>query len=200
MKMKAILLSGLLTLTLFSLAVGGEKYNVDVAHSSIGFSVKHLVISNTKGEFKDFSGVINYDAEDISKSSVEITINTASIDTDDAKRDGHLKSPDFLDVEKHKTITFKSTKIQKTDAGFVAVGNLTIRDITKEVKLPFTLTGPIKDPWGYNRLGVEASLTIDRHDFGVSWSKTLDNGGLVVGNDVKISLDIECIQAKEGTN
>ncbi len=198
MRNKSIILTVLLTFLIASFAFAGEKYELDVNHSSVGFSAKHLVISNTKGQFKDFTGVIVFDEKDISKSSVNVTIKTASISTANEGRDKHLKSADFLDVEKHPEITFKSKSVTKTDDGYNVKGDLTIRGVTKEVAFPFTLVGPV-EAMG-KRIGVEASLAINRQDFGVSWSKTLDNGGLVVSNEVKIALEVEALKAKEGTN
>lgn len=198
MRNKSFILTVLLTFLIASFAFAGDKYELDVVHSSIGFSAKHLVISNTKGQFKEFTGVIILDEKDISKSSVNVTIKTASISTDNEKRDNHLKSAEFLDVEKYPEITFKSKSVTKTDDGYKMVGNLTIHGVTKEVTIPFTLVGPV-EAMG-TRIGIEASLTIKRLDYGVSWSKTLDNGGLVVSNEIKIPLEIEAIKAKEGTN
>jgi len=198
MRNKSIILTVLLTFLVSGFAFAGDKYEIDLAHSSVGFSAKHLVISNTKGQFKDFTGVIILDEKDISKSSVNVTIKTASISTANERRDNHLKSADFLDVEKHPEITFKSKSVMKTDDGYRMVGNLTIHGVTKEVTMPFTLVGPV-EAMG-TRIGLEASLTIKRLDYGVSWSKTLDNGGLVVSNEVKITLEVEAIKAKDGTN
>lgn len=200
MKKSNILLVFFLILSMTGLVLGADKYKIDESHSSVGFSVKHLVITNVKGQFNDFSGTIQFDENDIANSSVEVIIKTASIDTDDEKRDNHLRSADFFDVENHPVITFKSKKIQHMDDGYVAVGDLTIRGVTKEVSLPFALTGPIDDPWGNKRFGAEASLTINRQDFGISWNKALDNGGVLVGDDVKINLEIEAIHSKDGTN
>jgi len=198
MRNKSIILTVLLTFVIASFAFAGDKYELDLAHSSVGFSAKHLVISNTKGQFKEFTGIIILDEKNISKSSVNVTIKTASISTDNERRDNHLKSADFLDVEKHPEITFKSKSVMKTDDGYRMVGNLTIHGVTKEVTIPFTLVGPV-EAMG-TRIGLEASLTIKRLDYGVSWSKTLDNGGLVVSNEVKITLEVEAIKAEEGTN
>ncbi|HEX9652725.1 MAG TPA: YceI family protein, partial [bacterium] len=170
------------------------------AHSSVGFSVKHLVISNTKGEFSDFAGTIMLDENDITKSSLEVTIKTASISTHDDKRDAHLRSADFFDVEKHPEITFKSKKVEKTSAGYQLTGDLTIRGVTKEVSFPFTLVGPVPDPWGGKRLAAQASVTVNRQEFGVSWNKTLDGGGLLVGDEVTINIEVEAVHAKPGTN
>ncbi len=198
MRIKNIILTVLLTFLIASFAFAGDKYQIDVTHSSVGFSARHLLISNVKGHFKDFSGVMDFDENDITKSSIEVTIKTASISTANEKRDGHLKSPDFFDAEKHPEITFKSKSVVKTDDGYKMVGDLTIRGVTKEVTMPFTLVGPV-EAMG-TRIGLEASLTIKRLDYGVSWSKTLDSGGLVVSNEIKITLEIEAVKATEGTN
>ena len=198
MRNKSIILTVLLTFLIASFAFAGDKYKADVTHSSIGFSARHLLISNVKGHFKDFSVVMDFDEKDVTKSSVEVTIKTASISTDNEKRDGHLKSPDFFDAEKYPEITFKSKSVVKTDDGYKMVGDLTIRGVTKEVTMPFTLVGPV-EAMG-TRIGLEASLTIKRLDYDVSWSKTLDSGGLVVSNEIKITLEIEAVKATEGTN
>jgi polyisoprenoid-binding protein YceI len=137
-----------------------------------------------------------YDAKDLGNSSVKVTIKTDSINTNQIDRDNHLRSPDFLDVQKFPAITFESTKIVKKGGTYEALGKLTIKGVTKEVRIPFALNGPVKDPWGNTRIGIEGALTINRLDYGVSWNKTLDNGGLVVANDVKIDLVIEGVQAK----
>lgn len=193
-------LTAVLSLVLFSLALGADKYVLDTAHSSATFSVKHMVISKTKGSFGDWEATFMIDEEDLTQSSVELTIKTASIDTDNEKRNGHLKSAEFFDVETYPEITFKSTKIEKTDDGFLITGNLTIKDVTKEVSFPLELNGFIDDPMGNRRFGAEAGLTINRQDFNLKWNKKLDTGGLIVGNDVEIALQIEGIKAKEGTN
>ena len=193
---KPALLLSTLAAAIFS-ASAADTYTIDNAHSSVGFAVKHLMVTTTKGQFKDYTGTIQYDAKDISKSSVKVTIKTASINTDNNDRDNHLRSPDFFDATKNPDITFESTKIVKQGLGYEAAGKLTIKGVTKDVKIPFTINGPVKDPWGNTRIGVEGGLTINRQDFGVSWSKTLDNGNLVVANDVKIDLVIEGIQAKK---
>lgn len=199
MRTRSILLTFLVVLAISSLAVGADKYVFDIPHSSIGFSARHLVISNTKGEFNDFTGTILFDEKDITKSSVEVIIKAGSIDTDNEKRDNHLKSADFLEVEKYPEITFMSTSVKKTDNGYELVGNLTIHGVTKEVSMPFTLTGPI-EAFGSSRIGIEASLTINRQDFGVKFNKVLEGGGLLVSNEVKISLEVEAVKAKDGTN
>ena len=173
-----------------------DKYTVDPTHSSIGFAVRHMVVSKVKGYFNEYTATILYDDKDITKSSAEVTIKTASIDTRDAKRDEHLRTPDFFDAAKYPEIAFKSKRIEKSGEGFVAVGDLTMRGVTKEIQLPFTFAGVVTDPWGNTRLGLSASTKLNRQDYGVSWSKSLDSGGLVVADDVEIAIEIEAIKAK----
>ena len=177
------------------MALSAERYEIDPAHTSIGFAVRHLVINKVRGSFKTFSGEIFYDEKDITKSSVSVTIQAASISTDHQKRDKHLRSPEFFDVERFPLITFRSTRVERRADGYVAVGTLTMHGISREIALPFTLLGRVKDPWGNTRIGVEASLTLNRQDYGVSWSKTMDNGGLVVGNEVRIEINLEAIRS-----
>ncbi len=185
---------------LFSAAVAlagalwaADSYSIDNAHSGIWFSVKHMMVTNTKGQFKDYAVGLIYDAKDLSKSSVKVAIKAESIDTTNAKRDDHLRGSDFFEVSKFPEITFESTKIVKQGLSYEAAGKLTIKGVTKDVKIPFTLSGPVKDPSGQTHIGVEGNLTINRQDYGVNYSTTLDNGGLAVGNDVKIELIIEGI-------
>jgi len=179
---------------LAAVSYGADKYQIDPVHSSIGFSVKHLVISNVKGTFTDFSGAIMYDSTDITKSSADVTIKMATINTGNPDRDKHLMSPDFFDAEKYPDITFKSSKIEKKGDALVMTGMMTMHGISKEIAVPFNINGTIKDPMGKFRMGSEASFIINRQDYGVSFSKTLETGGLVVGNDVKIDLSIEAVK------
>ncbi len=180
-----------------SASAGATAYNIDPSHSTVGFSVKHMVVTNVHGTFDDFEGVIMFDEKNPEKSTVEVTIKTASVNTRNQKRDDHLRSGDFFLAEDHPTITFKSTKVKKKDDGWVAVGDLTIRGVTKTVELPFTVAGPVKNPWGMMVIGAEANLVIDRQEYGVSWNNTLDQGGLAVSNKVKISLNIEAAHKPE---
>lgn len=168
-----------------------DKYVVDKAHSTVGFTVKHLVISTVPGHFQDYDVVFMYDENDISKSSVEATIKTTSISTDNQKRDDHLRSADFFDVEKYPEITFKSNNFRKTDDGYVVKGILNMRGVSKEVEIPFKILGKLKDPQGNTKLGLEGGLTINRQDYNVSWNKTLDTGGVLVSDEVKIELNIQ---------
>ena len=172
-------------------------WNLDPVHSVAEFKVKHMMISNVKGSFPKVSGVLTFDETDLSKSNVEASIDVSSIHTRDEQRDGHLKSPDFFDVEKYPTMTFKSTKVTATGAGEGTVeGDLTIRDVTK--KVVFAVEGPTepgKDPWGNTRIGVSATTKISRKDFGLVWNAALETGGVLVGDDVTITLDVQFIKA-----
>ncbi len=170
------------------------EYAVDVAHAHIGFTVKHLVISTTHGRFRDFAGTVNFDAKDIAKSSVNVTIKAASIDTDIPPRDKHLKGPDFFDVEKYPEITFKSTSVKKSGKGLVVNGDFTMHGVTKPISIPFTISGPIAGPGGKARMGISGKVQINRQDYGVSWNKKLDNGGLAVSDLVDITLDFEAVK------
>jgi polyisoprenoid-binding protein YceI len=172
-----------------------SSWNLDPAHSQTSFTVRHLVISNVRGEFQKFSGAVQLDDKDLSKSSVDVTLQAASIDTSNADRDKHLRSPDFLDAEKFPTIAFKSTKVEKAGDGKLKVtGDLTMKGVTKPVVL--AVDGPtaeIKDPWGNARRGLSASTTINRKDWGLTWSKTVE-AGPVVGDEVKIQIEAELIK------
>lgn len=176
-------------------AWSADSYRLDPVHTSVGFAVRHLVISKVRGRFNEFSGTILYDEEEITNSSVNITIKSTSIDTRHAKRDKHLRSPDFLDAKRFPAITFKSKRVEKRGEGYVAIGTLTIHGVSKEVELHFTLLGKVRDPWGNTRIGAEAALTINRKDFGIVWDGRMDNGGLVVGNEVEITIEAEAIKS-----
>lgn len=170
-------------------------YSIDPAHTTVGFSVRHLVINNVPGRFREFNGTIQYDPQNLADSSVTFTAKSNSIDTGVEPRDKHLRSADFFDVERYPEITFKSTRIEKKGKDdFIAHGDFTLHGVTKTVALPFKMYGAIKDPWGKMRIGVEAGLTINRQDYGVAWSQKLDDGGLVVANDVKIALFVEAVK------
>lgn len=185
----------ILAVAIASVAVAGETYAIDGGHSRIGFSVRHMGVSSVHGEFTEFKADFKVDETDLAQSSIVLEIDAASIDTNDGDRDDHLRSADFLDVEKHPQITFKSTAIDRTGEGaFEATGDLTIHGVTKQVTLPLEVGGPIKDPWGNSRMGIEGSVTIDRQDYDVNFSKVMDNGGLLVGNDVKIDISLEAVR------
>lgn len=171
-------------------------YVIDATHSSVVFKVKHLAISSVPGRFADVSGKFSFDPTKVEASSAEATIKATTINTMDAKRDDHLKSPEFLDVAKFPSIQFKSTKIEKvSDSAFNAHGDLSIHGVTKPVVLSVVYGGSAKDPWGKERVAFEAKTTLNRKDFGLTWSKTLETGGLVVGDDVQITLEIEGVKS-----
>ncbi len=173
-----------------------ERYNVDLDHSTVEFRVAHMVVSKTTGRFMDYSGFIEMDPEAMTVKAIEAEIKTASVNTNHQKRDAHLRGPDFFNVEKHPTMTYKLTSYRKTGEDYQAVGELTLLGVTKEVTLAGKFNGVAKDPWGNIRAGFTAEGKLNRKDFGMNWSKTMDNGGLVVGDEVHIKLDIECIKAK----
>jgi polyisoprenoid-binding protein YceI len=176
-------------------SAGTTTYQIDPRHSSAEFGVSHLMISTVRGEFHGVTGTVVVDEENIANSSVDVTIDATTIDTREADRDKHLKSDAFFDVSKYPTMTFKSTKVEKNaDGNLKITGELTIRGVTRTVVLNASVPKPaIKDPWGLQRTAVSASTKINRQDFGVSWNQKLDGGGVVVGDDVNITLDVEMI-------
>ncbi|MBJ6800588.1 YceI family protein [Geomonas propionica] len=173
-------------------------WNIDPDHSSVGFKVRHLMVSNVKGNFEKHKGTVEINDKDITKSKVNVTIDTASVNTNVAKRDEHLRSADFFDVAKYPTMTFTSKKVAKAGKGKLKVtGDLSLHGVTKEVVL--NVEGPAKeskDPWGNFRSGVTASTKINRKDFGLVYNAALETGGVAVGEDVDINLEIEMIKAK----
>lgn len=195
--MQKIVMAGLL-LGFFPLGVEAEmaRWDIDPDHSVIEFRVAHMVISKTSGRFMDYRGFVDMDAEKKTFKSIEAIINTESINTNQDKRDAHLRNADFLDTKQFPTMTYKMKSYQKEGEGYKVVGNFTLRGVTKEITLAGTFNGVTKDPWGNMRAGFSADGTLNRKDFGMVWNKTLDSGGLVVGDDVQIHLDIECIKAK----
>ncbi|HUK84201.1 MAG TPA: YceI family protein [Verrucomicrobiae bacterium] len=176
-------------------ALAADTYQIDPAHTSVGFTVSHLVISEVSGRFNDVAGSVTYDPDKKAVTGAEATIQAKSIDTKIAKRDDHLRSPDFFDVEKYPTITFEATKVETDGGKTIMVGKFTMHGVTKEIRLPFTLKGPIKNPMGPGtRLGVSAETTLDRKDYGLTWNKALETGGVMVGEDVKISISAEAVK------
>jgi polyisoprenoid-binding protein YceI len=175
-----------------------STWQIDPAHSAAQFSVRHMAISTVRGAFSDIKGTIQLDDSDITKSTVDVTIGVASVDTRVPDRDKDLRTNKFFDVEHFPTMTFKSTKVEQPAPGKLKVtGDLTIRGVTKQVVLDVEgPTAPVKDPWGNQRAAVSAATKINRQDFGVKWNATMDNGGVVVGDDVSITLDVEMIKAK----
>ena len=178
-----------------SMLANTTAYTIDPRHSSAQFAVTHLMISTVRGEFHAVNGTVVVDDSDYSKSSVNVTIDANTVDTREPDRDKHLKSADFFDVANHPTMTFVSTRVEPAGPGKLHVtGNLTIRGVTKPATLEVTIPKPaIKDPWGLQRTAVSATTKINRQDFGVAWNKTLDSGGVVVGDNVAIILDVEMV-------
>jgi polyisoprenoid-binding protein YceI len=172
-------------------------WNIDPAHAVAEFKVKHMMISNVKGQFAKVTGKLTLDESDLTKSGVEALIESASIETRDAQRDAHLKSADFLHVDKFPTLSFTSTRVSRVRDGELAVeGDLTIRGVTRKVLFSAEeLTPATKDPWGNTRVGISATTKINRKDFGLTWNAALETGGILVGEDVTISLDVEFIKA-----
>jgi polyisoprenoid-binding protein YceI len=192
---KVGMLAGLAAALALPASAGTTTYQIDPRHSSAGFGVTHLMISTVRGEFHGVTGTVVVDDSDISKSSVNVTIDATTVDTREPDRDKHLKSEAFFDVAKYPTITFQSTKVERSNDGSLKVtGDLTIRGVTKTAVLTANLPkAPIKDPWGLQRTATSASTRINRQDFGVAWNQKLDSGGVVVGDDVNVTLDVEMI-------
>src|SRR3954454_15199665 len=170
-------------------------WKLDPTHTIVEFSAKHLMITTVKGRITDIEGTIYADENDLTKSSVEATLNAASIDTRTEQRDNHLRSADFLHVEQFPVITFRSTRVEGDKEEFKLIGDLSIRGVTREIALNVTFEGQTKDPWGGERIGFSASGKIDRRDFGLTWNQLLETGGLAVGNEIKISVEVEAIKA-----
>jgi polyisoprenoid-binding protein YceI len=174
-----------------------SSWDVDGSHSQVGFSVRHMMISNTTGKFTKFTGGIELDDKDVTRSTVTVDIDVASIDTSDAKRDEHLRGEDFFDAKKFPKMTFRSTRVVKAGDRLQVTGDLTIRGVTRPVVLDVDpLSAEIKDPWGGTRRGAHATTKINRRDFGLTWNKALEAGGVAVGEDVTISLDLELLKKK----
>ena len=185
-------------LAVLSPVVRADTYEIDASHSQVGFRIKHLV-GKVPGRFTKFAGTVEYTPGKPEAWKVVATIDPASINTDNEKRDGHLKSADFFDVAKHPEMSFKSTKVAGVKGdGAKLHGELTMHGVTKPVVLDLELGGTTKDPWGNTRAGFTATGTINRKDFGIVWNKTLDSGGLLIGEEVALVIDIEAFQAGPG--
>ena len=172
-----------------------STWNIDVAHSSLNFSVRHLVVSRTRGKFATYGGKVLLDEADMTLSKVEVEIDASSIDTGVADRDAHLRSPDFFDTESHPKLVFRSTKIEKTgETDFRVSGELTIRGNTRPVVLETEYSGRGKDPWGGERIGFTARTKISRKDYGLEWNQLIEAGGAVVGDEVTIEIELEAVK------
>lgn len=189
----AVVLAGALS---FPAVAATSTWQIDPNHSAAQFAVRHLAISTVRGAFTKVSGTVQLDDKDISKSTVDVTIDAASVDTRVPDRDKDLRSDHFFDVEKYPTLSFKSTKVEQVEAGKLKVtGDLTIHGATKQVVLEVEgPTAPVKDPWGNQRAAANATTKVNRQDFGVKWNAKMDNGGWVVGDDVAITIDVELVQ------
>jgi polyisoprenoid-binding protein YceI len=170
-------------------------YQIDPAHSSAHFSVRHMMITNVRGEFTKISGKVLWDPENPANSSIEATLDVNSINTREPQRDAHLKSPDFFDAEKYPAIEFRSTKVESSDDGTIVTGDLTLHGVTHPVVLEVEGPTPeIRDPWGSVRIGASATTKIDRREFGLTWNSVLETGGALVGDHIKISIELEAIR------
>jgi polyisoprenoid-binding protein YceI len=175
-----------------------KTWNIDLAHSGVNFSVRHMVVSKVRGRFAKFSGKLELNEQDPTRSSVDVRIDAASIETGVAERDAHLRSPDFLDVENFPELTFTSKRVERVaDDRYRVVGDLTIRGTTREVPLEVEAGGTTKDPWGNERAGFNARAQIDRRDFGLTWNTVIETGGVVVGDRVDIEIDVEGVRVAD---
>jgi polyisoprenoid-binding protein YceI len=173
-------------------------WNIDTAHSAIHFSVRHMVVSKTRGRFTKFGGQLEFDPDNPEAAKVQVTIEPASVDTADSQRDGHLRSADFFDVEKFPTASFKSTRVEDLGGDKYRIsGDLTIRGVTKPLSFDATFEGSGKDPWGGERAGFSGGTTIDRRQCGLEWNKALETGGVLVGEKVELSLEVEAVKQAE---
>lgn len=173
------------------------RFNVDLDHSIVGFDVVHMVVSRTNGRFTDVRGSIVLDPDTKEVKAIEAVIRTPSVTTNHKKRDDHLRGPDFFNVPKYPTMTYQMKSYTKAGDQYTAIGDLTLLGVTKEITLTGSFNGVVADPYGNTRVGFTGEGTINRKDFGMQWTKTLDKGGLVVGDTVKIKLEIEAIQEKK---
>jgi polyisoprenoid-binding protein YceI len=180
------------------IAASADTWQIDPGHSTVGFTVRHMTISSVRGQFDKFTGTITSKGSDPASVSIDVTIDTASIDTRSSDRDADLKSANFLDVAKYPTMTFKSKKIEAAGTSkWKVVGDLTLHGVTREVTLAVEgPTAPIKDPWGNTRAGAFATTKISRKNFGLTWNKAIEAGGAVVGDEVSVSIDVEAIKKK----
>jgi polyisoprenoid-binding protein YceI len=176
-----------------------NTYQIDAAHSNVQFSVRHLMVSNVRGTFSGVTGTVSYDPDKPSETTIDATVDVNTVNTNDEKRDGHLKSPDFFDVATYPTMTFESKLVEGAGPGqHKVVGDLTLHGVTREVTLSVEdISGEAKDPWGNIKLGATVKGKVKRSDFGLSWNAPLETGGVLVGDDVKIEFDLEFLKASQ---
>ena len=196
MQLKQILTSIAATLLLGSVAYAMDTYNIDPAHTSIGFSVRHLGLNNVKGQFKEFAGVIVLDDGKIAEARG--TIQVKSVDTGVQQRDNHLRTADFFDATNYPTIAFKTKRIETTGGQIVMISDFTMRGVTKELRLPAKLAGPSKDSWGNLRIGLEAKTKLNRKDYGINYHQVLETGVLAVGEEVELEINAEAVKETAG--
>ena len=171
------------------------RWVIDPTHSDVGFSVRHMMITKVKGRFSDVEGYIEFHEADLTGAKIEVDVKTASVDTRQEQRDNHLRSADFFDAERYPVMRFISKRVEETGKNrYRVVGDLTIRDVTREVELEATFDGIHPDPWGNLRAGFSATGQVNRHDFGLNWNQAIEGGGVVVGDTVQISLDVEAVK------
>lgn len=183
-------------MTDYSTATG--TWELDPSHTTLGFVARHAMLTKVRGKFNEFSGTIDIDGANPSGSTTSVTVSAASFTTENEQRDGHVKSPDFLDVENFPNLTFTSTSIKETGANsFVLAGDLTVKDVTRPVELEVLFTGVGGDPWGGTRVGFEASTEISRKDFGLTWNMPLDTGGVLVSDKIRLELDVQAVKKAE---
>lgn len=190
--MAAVLAASFLT----AAAATAATYTIDAAHSSVGFKVRHMMVSKVTGSFGEFSGTVEYVEGQPAQWAAAATIKSASVNTNDVKRDGHLRNADFFDAEKYPEITFASTGVSKKGDGWVLAGDLTMHGVTKPVALDLEFNGAITDPWGNDRIGFSARGKLDRRDYGITYNTVLDKGGVAVSDEVELLLEIEAIAQK----
>ena len=187
--------TAVLTALALSSIAGAATFDIDPAHSNAGFKVKHMMISNVKGGFSGVKGAVEFDAAKPGNAKIEAVIDVNTINTGEPKRDAHLKSPDFFDAAKFPNLTFKSAKVSPTGKNkYMAIGDLTLHGVTKQVVLAVETTPEVKDPWGNVRMGATAATRINRKDFGLNWNQALEAGGVLVGEDVEISIEVELVK------
>ena len=173
-------------------------WQIDPSHANVGFAVRHLMISTVRGRFSDVRGTVSVDDDDFQTAEVHVTIGTASVDTREPKRDAHLRATDFFDCDRFPEMTFTSTRVEHTSRGYWLVGYLTIRDVTREIALIVSAEGRVRDPWGGVRAGFSATAVLNREDFGLTWNAALEAGGVLVGSEVRIAIDVELIERASG--
>jgi polyisoprenoid-binding protein YceI len=177
-----------------SLLRAADTYSIDPAHSTVGFAVSHMVINTVHGKFNEFSGNLSLEGKVIKQATG--TIQTKSIDTGVERRDNDLRSPNFFDAAKYPTISFQSKRAEEQGGQAVLVGDFTMHGVTKEISLPVTVKGPIKDPWGNTRIGFQARATLNRKDYGLKYNQALETGGLIVGDEIELEINAEAVKAK----